>query len=214
MKHAVDSADAIAESFGSITTDSHQTRSSMLRAARIQNSALVRANGSLMAVSLLLALGCASHPKRVDVPSETSRLPRARPRLGRRSLRRQGRRRRRRLLDRRRARRHAGSPTVQGKTAIHGMVARGFATPGFHVTWIPGVRRLSLGRSRLHARHERVRPTGRGRDDDAARSLPHGVAPRRRRSVAMRGENYLDYRSARTRREVAMRGYESVASAT
>jgi len=27
-----------------------------------------------MAVSLLLALGCASHPPRVDVPSETTRL--------------------------------------------------------------------------------------------------------------------------------------------
>ena len=109
----------------------------MLRAARTQNSALVRANGSLMAVSLLLALGCASHPPRVDVASETSRL-----------------------LERDRAWAAAASagkdvegvvafwtddarvvtpsdPTVQGKTAIHGMVARGFATPGFHVTWIP-----------------------------------------------------------------------------
>jgi hypothetical protein len=26
---------------------------------------------------------------------------------------------------------------IQGKTAIHGMVARGFALPGFHVTWRP-----------------------------------------------------------------------------
>src|SRR3982751_756703 len=28
-------------------------------------------------------------------------------------------------------------PMIQGKTAIHGMVARGFALPGFHVTWRP-----------------------------------------------------------------------------
>lgn len=109
----------------------------MLIASHRRRSTFAEASVSLLAVSLLLALGCAPHAARVDVASETSRL-----------------------LERDRAWAAAASagkdvegvlafwtddarvvtasdPTVQGKTAIRGMVERGFATPGFHVTWTP-----------------------------------------------------------------------------
>jgi len=97
----------------------------------------IRSAAVLLSVSLALTGGCATHTPRVDVASETSRL-----------------------LERDRAWAAAASagkdvdgvlafwtddarvvtasdPTVVGKTAIHGMVERGFATPGFHVTWTP-----------------------------------------------------------------------------
>jgi ketosteroid isomerase-like protein len=108
----------------------------MSEPSRRSRSLVVRTSGAL-AVLCLVAAGCAPRTPSVDVARETARL-----------------------LERDRAWAAAASagtnadsvvafwtddarvvgpndPTLEGKQAIHQMVAGGFATPGFHVTWTP-----------------------------------------------------------------------------